>query len=223
VKILELKLPTAKIDEQRSFYVDELGFKVIYESDHSFTVSTGDSKLTFTNDINTLENHYHFAFNIPENQLNEAAEWLRQFSALIEYEGSHIINFPNWNAHSVYFYDPAGNIVELIARHNLNNSSKEKFSAASIINISEAGLPVSSVKDFYSTMKENFGLDLWWGNLETFAAIGDEEGLFIAVTTERNWFPTDKPCNIYSLAVKIKDPHHKTYTFEGYNYHITAL
>jgi hypothetical protein len=30
------------------------------------------------------------------------------------------------------------------------------------------------------------------------------EGLFIIVTTKRNWFPTDKPCRIFPMTVRIK-------------------
>jgi catechol-2,3-dioxygenase len=218
MKILAIKLPSAKLDEQKSFYSGKLGFELLNESDNSFTIKTGNSKLTFTHNKDSAENYYHFAFNIPENQLNDAAEWLKQNVTLLEYENSDIIDFPNWNAHSIYFYDAQGNIVEFIARHNLNNASEEKFSANSIINISEVGLPVESVAEFYTELNEKLGLNLWYGNTETFAAIGDEEGLFIAVTTKRNWFPTDKPCNIYPLEIKIQS--NKTITIDNPDYKI---
>ncbi len=205
MKILELKLPTAKLDELKTFYTGKLGFELLNESANSFTIKTGNSKLTFISDKNSSGNYYHYAFNIPENQLNEAAEWLKKFTTLLEHENSYVIDFPNWNAHSIYFYDPSGNIVELIARHNLDNASEAKFSTKSIINISEVGMPVESVADFYAELNEKLGLSLWDGNTETFAAIGDEEGLFIVVTTNRNWFPTDKPCNIYPLEIKTEN------------------
>jgi len=218
MRIIELKLPTTKLNEQKLFYADELGFELLNESGNSFTVKTGNSKLTFTHNKNSAENYYHFAFNIPQNQLNEATMWLKQFTQLIEYDSSPVIDFPNWNAHSIYFYDAQGNIVELIARHNLNNSSGEAFSAKSILNISEVGMPVESVAEFYTELNEKLGLNLWYGNKETFAAIGDEEGLFIVVTTNRNWFPTDKPCNIYPLEIKIQS--NKTITIDNPDYKI---
>ena len=40
-----------------------------------------------------------------------------------------IANFVNWHAKSVYFFDPAGNIVELIARFDLDNKTSETFSS----------------------------------------------------------------------------------------------
>jgi catechol-2,3-dioxygenase len=203
MKFLEVELYTSRLNEQKAFYSDTLSMQTDFITPISFTVRAGATLLKFT-ESNLPDNpYYHFAFNIPENQLNEAIKWLSNKVNLIEYEGSPVIDFPNWNAHSVYFYDPAGNIVELIARHNLKNSSNEPFSAASLLNISEVGLPVDSVKEFVELAKDKLNEKLWWGNLETFAAIGDEEGLFIAVTTKRNWFPTEKPCNISPLTVKL--------------------
>jgi len=204
MKILGLNLFTSNLHIQKEFYTKSLELKLTGNSPDSFSVQAGVSSLKFTENNLFEAPFYHFAFNIPENQLNEAIDWLNKKTKLIEYEGSPVIDFPNWNAHSVYFYDPAGNIVELIARHNLNNSSNEPFTAASLLNISEVGLPVESVKDFINLAEDKLNEKLWWGNLETFAAIGNEEGLFIAVTTKRNWFPTEKPCNIFPLQVKIK-------------------
>jgi hypothetical protein len=53
---------------------------------------------------------------------------------------SDIADFVNWRAKSVYFFDPAGNIIELIARFDLNNASSEKFSSEQFLSLSEIGL-----------------------------------------------------------------------------------
>lgn len=208
MKFLEVELCTPRLNEQKEFYSDTLGMQTDFNTPVSFTAHAGATLLKFTESNLQEAPYYHFAFNIPENQLNDAIKWLGNRVKLIEYEGSPVIDFPNWNAHSVYFYDPAGNIVELIARHNLKNSSNEPFSAASLLSISEIGLPVESVKDFINLAEDKLNERLWWGNHEAFAAIGNEEGLLIAVTTERNWFPTEKPCNIFPVKLKIekKDP-----------------
>lgn len=182
-------------------------------------IKLGSTNLIFTED-KSISPYYHFAINIPENQITEAIAWLKPKVKLIEYEGSPLIDFPNWNAHSVYFYDPAGNIVELIARHNLNNSSNEPFSQKSFLNISEIGLPVENVKAFHDIISSNMGVELWSGNHETFAAIGDENGLLIVVTPHRNWFPTDKPCNIYPLTVKISNKYSELVVLEHSQYKI---
>jgi len=203
MNILELRLFTNELSKQKEFYSNILGLEISSEENSSFKIKIGASKLTFIEN-NSIDNpYYHYAINIPENQINEAINWLGSKVKLIEYENSPLVNFPNWNAHSVYYYDACGNIVELIARHNLNNKSDKEFSVKSFLNISEVGMPVENVKDFYNVLNEKLGEKLWWGNFETFAAIGDEEGLFIVVTSRRNWFPTDKPCKVFPLAVKI--------------------
>lgn len=205
MNILEVQLYTGELPKLKEFYANILGLEILSNSDYSFSVKAGTTILTFIEDETVKGPYYHFAFNIPENSINKAVKWLETKAELIEYGESTIISFPNWNAHSVYFYDPAGNIVELIARHNLSNSTNAGFSPASLLSISEVGMPIGSVKNFHNTLDQMLSEKLWWGNLETFAAIGDENGLFIVVTAERNWFPTDKPCNIYPLTVKIEN------------------
>ncbi|NOS84366.1 MAG: hypothetical protein HOP31_04415 [Ignavibacteria bacterium] len=204
MKIRELQLFTGSINLLNGFYSEALGLEVSKIEYDKLKVKVGATDLIFVEETKSNP-YYHFAINIPENQINEAVEWLKPKVLLIESNCSSLIDFPNWNAHSVYFYDPAGNIVELIARHDLDNSSTRPFSANSFLNISEIGLPVDNVKTFHYLIKEHFGEELWSGNQETFAAIGDQNGLFIIVTTHRNWFPTDKPCNIFPLTVKIEN------------------
>jgi hypothetical protein len=109
--------------------------------------------------------------NVPENRITEAIEWLGKKIPLIEYERNPLVNFQNWNAHSVYFYDPSGNIVELIARHNLPNKSESVFDSGSFLNISEIGMPVSSVNNLYSLIHSMMGKIV--GNIQTFAAAGN--------------------------------------------------
>src|SRR4030095_9261929 len=203
MNILRLLLFTSKLQEQKEFYHNVLGLEILDEDDSSITLKTGDSKLTFSESID--ETYYHYAFNIPENQIEDAIDWLKRKNIpLIEYDNSPLINFPNWNAHSVYFYDPAGNIVELISRHNLQKRSNGEFSIQSFLNISEIGMPGENGKEFCDMLDKNLYEKLWWGNTETFAAVGNEEGLFIVVTKARNWFPTDKPCNVFPIALEIE-------------------
>ncbi|MBT9587106.1 hypothetical protein IV102_27435 [bacterium] len=89
---------------------------------------------------------YHFAFNLPRNQMGQAHEWLSGRLPLpSDEEGQSVMSFPRWNAHSVYFTDPAGNILECIARHNLANHSRLPFGPSRWLEISEVGLVVEDV------------------------------------------------------------------------------
>lgn len=142
--IREITLHTNLLNELKNFYSDILELGLIHESQYSFTVKTLNSDITFLK--SSLENpFYHFAFNIPENQIKQAKEWALQRFKLISLNGEDEFDFLSWNAHSIYFYDPAGNILEFIARHNLNNKSDTDFSGKSILNVSEIGLPVDDV------------------------------------------------------------------------------
>jgi catechol-2,3-dioxygenase len=103
----------------------------------------------------------------------------------------------NWNAEAIYFYDPADNVLEFIARKNLNIVANEKFSSKSVINISEMAMPVNDVKahfDFLNNEFEDFSIEKYSGDYKRFCASGDEEGLFIIVDTKvKKWYPTNKP------------------------------
>src|SRR5438874_12694704 len=89
-----------------------------------------------------MERFYHFAINIPANKIREAKAWLSNKVQLLWMEDykSDIADFVNWHAKSVYFFDPAGNIVELIARFDLDNTSDEIFSSKQFLSVSEIGL-----------------------------------------------------------------------------------
>lgn len=205
MQILEIRLLTNSLKKQIEFYSNVLGLNTSYLNDGAGAIDIGSSKLIF-DEVTSINNpYYHFAVNIPENQINEAIGWLKAKADLLEYENSPLVNFPNWNAHSVYFYDAGGNIVELIARHSLDNKTDSEFSSASFLNISEIGMPAENVKNFCGEINQKLNENLWWGNTETFAAVGDENGLFIVVTGQRNWFPTNKPSKIFPLAVTIEN------------------
>jgi hypothetical protein len=84
-----------------------------------------------------------------------------------------------------YFYDPAGNIVELIARFDLDNNTSETFSSHQFLSVNEVGLvftdenfeeEIMSLQDSYSL--PNFDKQ---PPLPKFRAIGDDHGLFVVV------------------------------------------
>ena len=74
------------------------------------------------------DSYYHFAFNIPANKFSEAKVWAKERVSLLVEEGEDEANFVHLPAHALYFYDPAGNIVELISRQSVSEDSTETFS-----------------------------------------------------------------------------------------------
>ena len=126
----------------KSVYREQLGFSICGESPNRFQIQVGTSIIEFTNENVAGEPYYHFAFNIPANQFQAAKEWLKEKTTLLLENGEDEADFSNLPAHACYFEDPAGNIVELIARYNLNPNSESPFSVNTILNISEIGLVV---------------------------------------------------------------------------------
>lgn len=202
MRIKEIRLETHVLEELKNFYTETLKLSLANETRKSFTVRAGYSAIKFTRVQTSDQPLYHFAFNIPENQLPEAKQWLSSRIPLIEKDGQDQFRFDEWNAEAIYFRDPAGNILELIARHNLKNRSDREFSGASLLGVSEIGVPVEDVYLFSRHIQQELNIELWRGDEKQFAAVGDEEGLFIIVPIGRKWFATDIAAESFSLAVE---------------------
>ncbi|WP_228011950.1 glyoxalase [Flavobacterium hungaricum] len=148
------------------------------------------------------------AFNIPNNKLDEAIQWCKNKVDLISIEDQNFIaNFENWNANASYFYDNNGNLLEFIARHDLDNSQMAAFSSKSILNISEIGIVNENPLELGKQLAAKHGLEFFSKNTnsEIFAAIGDDEGLLIMVKPNRNWYPTQTPSESNKTEIRIEN------------------
>jgi catechol-2,3-dioxygenase len=190
MKILELELFTDNLELQHRFYVGVLGLTVLEYSENFLTLQVGSSRLRFT--LKTgFSGRYHFAFDIPENQLEQAKTWLESRAALIpDMDGTTIFGGGDWNSDAVYFRDLHGNILELIARHELENASDSKFTVSGFLNISEIGLAADNVPSLVQWLEQHLNLRVYKSSSDTFAPVGDAHGLLILVQNEREWFPS---------------------------------
>lgn len=223
MKIKQVHLHTSCLANLEKFYVQKLGFEKVNEDLNSFTIQTGKSQLCFSSSVENA--FYHFAFNIPENQLEMAIKYLKNKQIeLLKYNDKEVLDFPNWNAHAIYFFDVAGNIVEFIARHDLNNFSNIVFDTSCITEISEVGFPVPSIQTFYEKIQKNWDIPVYShaSNLETFCAIGNPEGLFIIVSLEKQWLPTTKACAIFPIEVVIESTKNKIQKIENLPYTVIS-
>ena len=222
MKIKSVSLKTGKLSSLLDFYTRILGMDLVSKTESDFTLQAGETALTFSDSPVHKGAFYHFAFNIPENQLDDSIRWLEGKADLITLDGEHIFDFKAWDAHSVYFYDPAGNIIEFIARHRLNNSSNKEFSGKSILSVSEIGMPVKKVRKFYERLYEELDIPLFTGDLKTFTAAGDDSGLIIIVPEERNWFPNCPPAEIFPISITIDGIKNEKIMFIEYEYTILS-
>lgn len=204
MKINHLKLDCANLGEQRHFYTRKFNFEITQETGDSITLKMGESLLTFTE--NRLRKpYYHFAFNIPHKQVDKALKWVSDKVEILYGDKGEIQEFPAWNARSIYFLDPAGNIVEFIGRKAFERETPKSFGVESVLNISEVGLPVFEVSSCFNSIRRATGIEKFDCNRPSFCAAGDDEGLLILVDkAEKTWFPTDEQAKAYRLEVNFE-------------------
>jgi catechol-2,3-dioxygenase len=202
MEVRRLKLRVDGLGALREFYHGRLGLRIVAETEQTISFQCGKSVLEFEPGEAA---YYHFAFNIPSLAVTEAADWLEGLGIeLIPFEGQRIVPFPNWVAEAVYFHDPAGNIVELIARRRLEIPRKESFDAASWVEISEIGLAVDTPLEVKGALTGQVGLASFWCPSAEFCALGDEQGLFIVVdASHKKWIPSMEPAKSFPLEAEI--------------------
>src|SRR5687767_6219725 len=184
-RILHLDLvTTASLDELKKFYTSLIGLPLVSEQADRFMIRAGETTIRF---IKSNEKEpapfYHFAFNIPENKILKAREWQLKRTPLSatpsqlfdENYPKDIRHFQHWNAHSVFFWDPAGNLVEYIARHDLKNNADGEFTSNDLLCASEIAFIVQDTETIADEIKSSFGLSQYRGGDENFRAIGDEK------------------------------------------------
>lgn len=208
MKIQKIRLETAAPQLQREFYHQRLDLPFDTSSEGGLSLKTGSSTLDFTEN-RAATGIYHFAFNIPCNRILDATDWLerRDIVLIRNAEGEKLIDFPNWHAQSVYFYDPAGNIVEFIARRDLKNESRAAFGPESLLEISEIGIVVPDVTAWREEAGRLYGVTGFDKQpaLPAFCALGTDTGLFIVVPAGRKWFLTDVPATQNKLTVEFEN------------------
>jgi catechol-2,3-dioxygenase len=219
----QITLETDRLEDQRRFYTDGLGLTFMDETEDSIIIQAGNTRLRFKQAPQGTHPFYHFAFNIPENKIEAAIAYLSSRVVLIPNRetGEVITPWKSWNADAIYFYDPAGNIVELIARHNLKNAAAGPFGPEDILYASEIGLPVPDVRQAATILQEALGLGIYSSHADTFRAMGGAHGLFILVNPGRPWWPTqDSPAGIFPIEVELDRPGPAYLALPGVPYNI---
>lgn len=174
-----------------AFYEGLLGFELVSRTAEQVAFRCGASVLEF---VQGEPAYYHFAFNIPPDLLEQASDWLVAHDISLQpFEGNRVVPFPNWDARAVYFYDPAGNILEFIARNRIPQSDKTAFGIADVIGISEIGF-ASFAHDKTVAALRDLGIPAFGGSTAIFSALGDDDGLFILVdAAHKAWIPNMEP------------------------------
>lgn len=204
MKIEELEIYTTRLAEQKNFYREILELEILNENQISFEVQLGFSILKFVYKKNSTP--YHIAIHITDKQEEKALDWLKSRGKILKAGNDEIIDFSNWNAKSVYFYDKDLNIMELISRRDFIKSESSEFSSKNLLGIAEIGLATNDLNDKFQFLKDKCKLQVYGGDCKIFCAIGDDQGLFITIDKNlKDWFPTGDKAFSSNFRIKFQN------------------
>jgi len=190
-RIRRIRMQTHALPELRDFYSQKIGFRIAAESSERVLFDAGQTQIEFEQVNDGSQPFYHFAFNIPENKLELARPWLAQRATILRHarNGNEVIHFENWNAHSLFFYDPAGNLAELIARHTLPNAAPGEFTTRDLLYASEIGFCPPQQGPVFDDIRQRLQIQPY---LDSSSFLGDEYGILIVIPPDVKWIPEFK-------------------------------
>ncbi|MGK7378937.1 serine hydrolase [Planococcus sp. 1R117A] len=209
----KVTLYTNRLKEMKGFYEYQMGFRIVEEDDTSFTLAVGDSQLVFQ--ASERPAIYHFAFNIPGNQYTLAKGWASSRVTLNRQEGMDEVYYANFNADAFYFQDPAGNVVEFIARRHIDRMGN--FTVDSLLNISEVSITTKHVKEVGEQIEAmdipvrgNKGIEPHALNF-----LGQGDAFILLVAPKRTWYFSKQKSEVHPLSIKLMDGRQIDITEEG--------
>jgi catechol 2,3-dioxygenase-like lactoylglutathione lyase family enzyme len=182
------------------FYGDVLGLPV-----DRGTIGIGETRLRF--DAGDSGAFYHFAFLVPGDRFDPALAWATQRVGILSDEaGTRIFDSDEWDSSAIYFHDPAGNIVELIAHRALEETGHTgSFAASELVGLSELGL----VGNRAALLREleDLGLSLHRGTVaepDRLAFVGERGRTVILAPPGRGWMPLGRPAELHPAEARIE-------------------
>lgn len=215
-----------------AFYCGKLGLNKTLLTRTTLSIKAGGTELTFTKTSAMGEGPLtHIAFNIPQNKIRTALDWTKKRVEVIPAWGNltdpaypkDIIHFRHWNAHSIFFWDPAHNLVEFIARHDLANDDRGDFGPRDIQCLSEIGLAVKDPAQFAKFLNSKAGIPAYPAGTAPAFAMGDENGLLLCLLQGQVWgehTATPRTWNPYKTEIELAGASGKTLTYPGYPFSI---
>lgn len=224
MRITAATLWTNDVKPMQDFYTETLGFPLVEETATAFTVQIGTSQLRFELDTTQQPKQYHFAFNVPGDAFRLAKDWLRHRVPLLNEDGEDEIFFENINAHSVYFYDTDENVVELIARHDVNpDKALEKFTVRDILDIGEMNVTTPDVASVGAQFAELGVFHRYHQpiNVDFLNFLGaSEDGTHLLLGREdRTWLFSPKPAITSPLVLELDGNLHVRLDADGMLHH----
>jgi catechol 2,3-dioxygenase-like lactoylglutathione lyase family enzyme len=214
-----IDLDTLDLSQARAFYTHTLGLPLRQATAELFTVQAGTTALTFRAS-RAQSPLYHFAFTVPSNKWSQAKAWLKARTTLLEGDGRDEFTSARLRTRSYYFPDPAGNILEFIAREDLPAKAGEDFGPTDVAHISEIGLVVDDVPSVALQLKTRLGIEVYRdSSFEDFAQLGDINGVLVLAKRGRLWAPDERqPAVVSPVRLSILGALAQSITLDPYPY-----
>jgi hypothetical protein len=202
VKELIITAKASEMFQIRNFWENTIGCEVVNQTFNSFTLKIGTSLLTFKiNLTNSNRPQYHFSILVPANQIENCLAWLKNGGKKQDGDeiqlwrggetNAEIIQSPLFNSTSVYFADFGGNIIELVARRNLDNAEDGEFSANMFKEINSVSIVTKDVRSAQDLIQNNLGYKPVDRTTSGYKVMGNANGLINLVVQDRILPPTN--------------------------------
>lgn len=196
-------LYTNQLKQLRGFYGNVLEIPIEASTDEHFQISIGTSTLIFR--LSELQTSYHFAINIPGNQFTLAKHWAKERVILNREAAVDEIYYARFEADAIYFEDPAGNVIELIARRNVDKWSD--FSIESFLNLSEVSITTPFVEEAGEKLQE-IGIPIS-GHVQIepdeLNFLGKKDTFILLVPPKRRWYFSKRMSETSPLEIVLVD------------------
>ena len=203
---LRLKAEAALVPELARFYENLLGQSAERSDGGVVAVRVGETALELGPSAGSP--FYHFAFLVPGDRFEAALAWARAHVELLpdSETGEPVFDFTNWDAQAVYFHDPAGSIVELIAHRGIGEQGATgPFEPDELLGLSEIGL-VCEPPALAGDLVRELGLEVWDGTVEgdaRLAFVGAKARTLILCRAGRPWLPTGRPAEAHPAEITL--------------------
>lgn len=204
-----------------AFYRERLGLPVTWGTTGTTgpdlaRVTVGRSTLTLRHGP-SYDGVHHLAFEVAPEDFETTLAFARRHLAPISSNGDDLIHGGDgWNSRSVYFLGPEGIVLEYIAREVHRGAGPDSTGPTDpadpaqpprVVSLNEVGVGVPDVPASVAALGSAIGLPPYPPQDETFAAVGDPDGLLIVVRGDRRWFPLrQEPTASGPLEITVRCP-----------------
>ncbi|PKR85271.1 VOC family protein [Heyndrickxia camelliae] len=192
MKIYGVQLKAYHLEKMKEFYTNLLQMSLVYEDKNSFAVLAGTTRVHFEKDEE--QPYYHVCFHLGSAFFDHIFNKLKKKNLLLSNEEGEISMY--WKGKQAYFFDPDGNILEILERP-LPHKEQEGW-----LRVGEIGMPSSNtydLREYLSSFLEN----KYKAENDSFSFFGEENGVGVIVKEGRNWYPTNRPASIHPIKLVV--------------------